>query len=799
MAHGRGVSSRAHALGAALLAAGCHTRTPTPHVALPVVDARPVATQAPPAARSTSFPDADVDAAVESAIDSHQIPGAVVIVGRRDGIVFRRAYGFREVEPSRVPMTVDTLFDLASLTKPVATATSIMVLVERGAVGLDEPLAKYVPECAKNGKSAVTIRQLLLHVSGLQADTPEGDFAQGRGEAIRRICNLSLRATPGSGTIYSDLGFILLEEVVRRVASRDLPGFSDEAIFTPLGMKETGFLPSDTLKQRAAWTEFVEGAWRVGVVHDPRAYLLGGVAGHAGLFSTADDLALYARAILGGGAIDTKRILSPQAVASMIAPHDVPGGIRALGWSVGSQWRGEGLSPRAFGHFGFTGTALWMDPDKDLFTVVLTNRVHPDGKGDAKPLVARINTLAARSIGPAAGRVDACPDVTQDTRTGIDVLRDEGFARLRDSHVGLITNATARARDGASTIDLLLNAQGVTLIALFAPEHGLDADREGKIKGGREPRTGLPVHSLYGDALGPSPQSLEGIDTLVFDIQDAGTRFFTYASTMRRAMEVARDHGLRFVVLDRPNPIDGIDIDGPVLVPFPQSFVNYHSLPIRHGMTIGELATLLNADDHLGVALSIVPMRGWRRSLYADETGVRWVNPSPNLRSVDEALLYPAVGLLEATNLSVGRGTDMPFERVGAPWINGRELAAAVTADVLHGVSFTSETFTPTSDRYAHELCGGVRVTVHDRAQFEPVRTGLAIARELRRLYPREWEFEKLGRLLANTEAMSAIGAGLSLASIVMTYRAELAAFAVKRQKYLLYGTGECPPVAPFY
>lgn len=763
------------------------------------MDVRPVTTQAPPPARSASFPEADVDAAVEQAIANHQVPGAVVVIGRRDGVVFRRAYGYREVEPSRVPMTVDTLFDLASLTKPVSTATSIMVLVERGAVGLDEPVTKYVPECDKNGKSAITIRHLLLHVSGLQADTPEEDFSQGRNEATRRICNLSPRAAPGAGTIYSDVGFILLEEVVRRVTLRELPSVSDEAIFTPLGMKDTGFLPSDALKQRAAWTELVDGVWRVGVVHDPRAYLLGGVAGHAGLFSTADDLGLYARAILGGGAVNTKRVLSPQSVATMIAPHDVPGGIRALGWSVASQWRGEGLSPRAFGHFGFTGTALWMDPDKDLFTVVLTNRVHPDGKGDAKPLVARINTLAARAIGPAAGRVEACADVTEDVRTGIDVLRDEDFERLRGSHLGLITNATARARDGTSTIDLLLNAAGVTLVALFAPEHGLDANQEGEIKSGREPRTGIPIYSLYGDALGPSARSLAGVDTLVFDIQDAGTRFFTYASTMRRAMEVARNHDLRFVVLDRPNPINGIDIDGPVLVPFPRSFVNYHSLPIRHGMTIGELATLFNADDHLGVALSIVPIRGWRRSAYADETGLRWVNPSPNLRSVDEALLYPAVGLLEATNLSVGRGTDMPFERVGAPWIHGPDLAAAVTADVLHGVRFTAETFTPTGDRYARELCSGIHVTVQDRSQFEPVRTGLAIARELHRLYPREWEFERLDRLLVHAEAMNAIGAGRSLASIVMTYRAELAAFAVKRQKYLLYGAGECAPAAPFY
>jgi uncharacterized protein YbbC (DUF1343 family) len=750
------------------------------------------AASATPAKRPL-LPETAIDAAVEDAISNQSVPGAVVVIGRHDRILFRRAYGFREVQPDRVATTVDTVFDLASLTKPIATATSVMVLVQGGAVGLDDRLIQYVPECNKEDKRAITLRHLLLHVSGLPADTPKDDFAHGRSEAMRRICNVPLRAAPGAASIYSDLGFLLLEEVVRRVTSRELPAFADEAIFRPLGMRDTGFLPSDALRQRAAWTELVDGLWRVGVVHDPRAYLLGGVAGHAGLFSTADDLAVYARAILGGGEVDGKRLFSPRTVALMIAPHDVPGGIRALGWNVQSQWRGEGLSPTAIGHFGFTGTALWLDPDKDLFTVVLTNRVHPDGQGDAKPLVARINTLAAEAIGPPVGRVE-CRDESGPVRAGIDVLRDEAFERLRGRRVGLITNVSGRARDGASSIDLIRTAPGVRLVALFAPEHGLTSAANGSIANGRDARTGLPIYSLYGEAFAPSSDSLADVDMLVFDVQDVGTRFFTYAATMRRAMAAARDHDVRFMVLDRPNPIDGVDVAGPVLVPPPGSFVNYHSLPIRHGMTMGELAALLNADDHLGVALSVVTMRGWRRGAYGDETGLQWVNPSPNLRSVDEAVLYPGVGLLESTNLSVGRGTDAPFERLGAPWIDGSALAGAVTADGLEGVAFTPEVFTPDADRYTGQRCNGIHVTVRDRTRFEPVRTGLAIARELRRLYPRDLEFAKLDRLLAHPGAMSAIDAGLPLASIVDTYRLELAAFMTKREKYLLYGTEECPP-----
>ena len=742
----------------------------------------------------TFAPAQSIDDAVNDAIANQKVPGAVVIIGRDDCVLFRRAYGFRQLQPDRAPMTVDTLFDLASLTKPIATATSVMVLAERGLIQLDDSVAKYVSECAGGSKAAMTLRQLLLHTSGLPADTPKDDFAHGREEAIRRICNAAVSAAPGMKSTYSDVGFILLEEVVRRVTSEELPVFAGRAIFAPLGMNDTGYVPSEERRHRAAWTELVDGEWRVGVVHDPRAFLLGGVAGHAGLFATADDLALYARAILGEG-VGRRPARSLPAIGRR---HDrtlrCAWGHPRAGLAGGEHLEGEGLSPRAIGHFGFTGTAMWIDPDKNLFTIVLTNRVHPDGTGDAKPLVARINTLAAQAIGPEVGRVKTCLERGDQVRTGIDVLQQERFERLRGAHVGLITNASGRARDGTSSIDAFSSAPGTTLVALFSPEHGLGADRDGKVANGVDEHTGVPVYSLYGDALAPGDESLAGIDTLVFDVQDVGTRFFTYASTMRRAMEVARDHGLRFVVLDRPNPIDGIDVAGPILVPSEKSFVNYHALPVRHGLTVGELAYLFNADDHLGVALSVVPMQGWRRTSYGDETGLPWVNPSPNLRSVDEALLYPALGLLEATNLSVGRGTDAPFERVGAPWVDAGALAAMLASESLPGVTFSLEAFTPSSDRYAGQPCRGVHVVVRDRAQFEPVRTGLAIARALRRLHPHEWDFGKLDRLVGDARVIKAIDDGLPLAAIVDTYRAELAAFVNKREKYLLYDEGGCAP-----
>jgi uncharacterized protein YbbC (DUF1343 family)/CubicO group peptidase (beta-lactamase class C family) len=770
-------------------------RPPSPPPDAGVAVLPPPIDAAPPEPPTFPAPAAgQIDAAVADAIAAHKLPGAVVVVGRHDRVLFRKAYGFRQLQPAPLPMTEDTVFDLASLTKPIATATSIMVLVEKGRVSLDDPLPKYVPECATKGKAGITLRHLLLHTSGLPADTPVGDFGHGRGEVIARICNVSARGAPGEKTNYSDIGYVLLEEVVRRVTGEELPAFADASVFTPLGMRETSFTPSDALKARAATTEQIDGEWRVGVVHDPRSFLLGGVAGHAGLFSTADDLAVYARAVLGWGEVDGKRALSAATVADMIAPVDVPGGVRTLGWVVDSRWKGEGMSPRAFGHFGWTGTAIWLDPEKDLFTVVLTNRVHPDGQGDSKPLVARVNAIAAETIGPRVGRVAVCEPLLP-VRTGIDVLREEGFERLRGARVGLITNATGRARDGVSTIDLLLAAPRVKLVALFTPEHGLAADQTTLISSGRDERTGLPVYSLYGEIFAPTAATLAGVDTLVFDIQDVGTRFYTYASTMRKAMIAGREHGVRFLVLDRPNPIDGVDVAGPILPASSRSFVNHHALPVRHGMTIGELAYLFNADDHLGVDLSVVPMRGWGRAAYWEDTGLPWVNPSPNLRSTTEALLYPGVGLLEASNLSVGRGTEAPFEQLGAPWIDADALATALTGEGLGGVSFAPIAFTPTEDRYAGKACHGVRVVIRDRAQFEPVQLALAIARVLRRMYP-DWQFVKLGPMLAAPEAMAAIDAGKPLVAIEDTFKAELAAFRSKRDKYLLYDSAVCNEVA---
>jgi uncharacterized protein YbbC (DUF1343 family)/CubicO group peptidase (beta-lactamase class C family) len=671
-----------------------------------------------------------------------------------------------------------------------------MILVERGKISLDAPAATYVPEFGRYGKGGITLRHLLTHTAGLPAETSLSSFEHGRAAAMRNVYDLLLKSRPGEKFIYSDVGFLVLEEVVRRVAGEELDTFADTNIFVPLGMTETAFRPEGSVRDRAAPTELREGEWIQGDVHDPRAWKLGGVAGNAGLFSTASDLARFSRALLNGGELDRARVLSAKSVQALFARHEVPGGIRALGWDVQSAYssnRGDALSRRAVGHGGYTGTSIWIDPAKDLFVIVLSNRVHPDGHGSVNALAGRIASIAGEAVAPEESTRLLCPEPGVPVETGLDLLEEEHFARLRGAHVGLITNVTGRARDGSPDIGLFQTAPDLALVALFAPEHGLGASREGLISDSRDEDSGLPVYSLYGGGFRPSVESLKGLDTLAFDIQDVGTRFYTYASTMHRAMRVAADAALRFVVLDRPNPIDGLRVEGPMLTA-EKGFVNHFPLPVRHGMTIGELALMIDAEEHLGLALEVVPVRGWRRDETYDQTGLPWVNPSPNLRTVDEELLYPGVGLLEGTNLSVGRGTPTPFEVVGAPWIDAHALVSTLAHERVPGVRFEETRFTPDASAYRGEECGGVRLTITDRAQFEPVRLGLAVARVLASLYAKAWHVADVGSLLQNAPLLDALRAGAPLEDLMTQASADVAAFRAKRDKYLLYPGTPCAP-----
>ncbi|MFH1304516.1 MAG: exo-beta-N-acetylmuramidase NamZ domain-containing protein, partial [Planctomycetota bacterium] len=621
-----------------------------------------------------------IDFVVQRGLESNSMPGAVVLVGYQGKIVFLKAYGDRQLQPEKVAMTVDTVFDMASLTKPVATATSVMQLVEQGKIKLSDPVSQYIPEFAANGKQAVTVYQLLTHQGGLIPDNSIKDYRDGPDKAMERIYELKLYYEPGTRFVYTDVGFILLAEIVKRVTGQSVHEYSAENLFQPLGMKETGYLPAIELKKRAATTQQREEHWMQGEVHDPRAYALEGVAGHAGLFSTAEDLAIYAQAMLNQGSYAGVRILKPETIDIMTRGYPVEDVVRGLGWDVLSRYssnRGDFFSRRAFGHGGFTGTSLWIDPGQNLFVIFLSNRVHPDGKGSVNSLAGRIGTIAAaaineRPVSQSAATVAASDDLA--VLTGIDVLQKDQFKSLKGLKIGLITNHTGLSRDGKSTVQILNDAPDVQLVTLFSPEHGFAGKLDvSKIGDSTDDKTGLKIFSLYGKTRTPTPESLQGLDALVFDIQDIGTRFYTYISTMGNAMQAAKKQGIKFIVLDRPNPINGVDFAGPVLDEGTQSFVGYHRIPVRHGMTVGELARLFNSEMKIDVELQVIPLQNWKREMYFDETGLTWVNPSPNMRNLNEAVFYPGIGLLETTNLSVGRGTDTPFEWIGAPWLDGKQ------------------------------------------------------------------------------------------------------------------------------
>jgi uncharacterized protein YbbC (DUF1343 family) len=755
---------------------------------------------------------AHIDEAIAAEIVKKQLPGAVVLVGREGKVVWRHAYGNRTVEPQTEPMTPDTIFDLASLTKVVATATSIMILVERGQVRLGDPVARYIPEFAEMGKRNITVEQLMTHRSGFPPDNDIKDYEQGPAKAFENIWHLAPISEAGSRFMYSDVNYIVLAELIRRVSGKPLDEFAAENIFRPLGMKDTGFKPAARLQPRIAPTEKRDDHWMRGDVHDPRAYLLGGVAGHAGLFSTADDLAIYCQMILGHGQYREARVLSPMGVTRMTEArasggNASDGNARGLGWDVMTGYssnRGDLFPLGSFGHTGFTGTSIWVDPASETFVVFLSNRVHPriDPKqpADVNSLRGRIASIVAASIiappysekSSAAGastndRPGRSQSAPTESLNGIDVLARDGYALLKGKRVGLITNQTGLDRDGRSTIDLLKAAPGVTLIALFSPEHGIRGVLDERVSDSVDEKTGLPIYSLYGETRKPSPEMLKGIDTLVYDIQDVGARFYTYISTLGLAMEEAARQKIKLVVLDRVNPLGGTEIEGPIADADKLSFTAYHQLPIRHGMTVGELAQLFNRERGINADLQVVHVENWRREEQFDETGLVWVNPSPNMRSLTEARLYPGIGLLETTNVSVGRGTDTPFELVGSPWLDGRKLASALNGTRLPGVRFVPVRFTPRASIHKDAECGGINIVITDRARFEPVTTGLEIASQLLKLYPKDFAADQFNRLLANQKVYDAFRQGAEARALRQIWETDLAAFRNIRSNYLLY------------
>ena len=725
---------------------------------------------------------AAIDAAINLAIREDKIPGAVVLVGHDGQVVFRKAYGYRALLPAKEPMTVDTVFDVASLTKVVATTSCMMSLFERGKVNIDDPVTVYLPEF-QGGQSAITVRQLMTHFSGFRPDLDLEPAWSGYDTGIQRALQDKPVNPPNAKFVYSDINFILLGEIIRRVSGVPENEYVRQILLDPLGMTDSGYLPSASRRALIAPTEMQkDGTILRGVVHDPTARYMGGVAGHAGLFSTASDLAKFCQMLLDGGGL-----FSPVTIRKFSSPHTPVNQPvqRGLGWDIDSPYsgnRGDLFPVGSFGHTGFTGTSIWIDPASRSYVILLANSGHPHLRKAITPLRRQIATIAAAGIGYEPQVLSAALPKVQ---TGLEVLVANHFAPLQGKRVGVITNQSGVDRQGRRNIDLMRRA-GVKVEAIFSPEHGFAGveDRE-NIGNSTDPSTGIPIFSLYGKTLRPTPEMLKGLSALVFDIQDIGVRFYTFESTLLYAMEEAAKARIPVYVLDRPNPLTGIHVEGPMLDASNLSFVGAYPLPLRHGLTIGELAMLENGERHLNAEVHVIEMAGWNRADWFDATGLPWINPSPNIRNPEAALLYPGLGMLEySLNYSVGRGTDEPFQRIGADWIDGNRLADYLSSRAVPGVRFYPVKFTPASSHYAGKEVQGIGFVVTNRDIFNSSRLGLELAAALGKLYPGKMEFEVNRKLIGNEAVLKALRDGGDAQGAATKGMPE---FAAVREKYLLY------------
>ena len=918
---------------------------------------------APPQTAATTPDFSAVSAAINTAIAQKKLPGAVVVIGHGGKVVFQQAYGVRKLagepgldgKPSAAePMTTDTIFDMASLTKCLATATAVMQLVEEGNVDVDAPVAKYLPEFAANGKEKVTVRELLTHYSGLPPDVDLKDGwglkAPDKAEGIRRAMNSKLTTTPGTHFEYSDINYIVLGALVEKLSGQSLDGYAVEHIFLPLGMKETLFLsnypcglPAGTYGHNLSNSEPPEpthqdlkGISAVvctgrstrppqdriaptahddqgtattnpgfdhllrGTVHDPTTRRMGGVAGQAGVFSTADDVALFAQALLDRLADRPSNFpLKRETLQLMTTPQQpktAQGGAtiftqdgqtttgiaqRGFGWDINSAYsrpRGSIFTtadkgvPASFGHTGFTGTSLWLDPASDTYVILLANAIHPRGNPPISPLRGEVATDVAKALhvcyyNDCAGstRLEPPPELpfaqtpstgfihmpgapgstvspstlglaNSKVLTGIDVLESTHFAALKEAaasngghlRIGLLTNQTGVDAQGRRTIDVLRGiGDGVELTTLFSPEHGIFGAKDSTEIGQEvDAASGLKVISLYGakdSDRRPKPEDLHKLDAVVIDLQDAGVRFYTYETVLGYFLEVLAcqslyGNPLELIVLDRPALIGGNAVEGPVSDTAP-SYINYSPGPVRNGMTLGELAEYFRGTyarclvqslpagrsfSDMYAHVTVVKMQNWHREEFFDQTGVPWVNPSPNLRSVTEATLYPALGMLDATNVSVGRGTATPFELFGAgataatkdapanpAWFNGNAVAAYLAARKIPGVAFAATTFAVAEDAnhypYHGQTIQGVRLTVTDRAALDSPELGIEILSALHHLYPVQFKLDKAAPLVANAETMAALARGDDPRAIAAGWASALTDFKARRANYLIY------------
>jgi len=665
--------------------------------------------------------------ALIQAVERSDSPGGVAWVGDPDRTFFRAAVGHRVLLPQPQPALVNTPYDLASLTKVVATTTAVLLLNEDGALDLDAPIGAILPIAAF---ATLTPRQLLTHTAGLVAGRPYYQDAATIEGMLDLHAERGVIAPPGTRRIYSDVGFMILGKIVELVARDSLDAFCRKRIFRPLGMQRTAFNPPARWARTCAATEACP--WRgrtiVGQVHDENAYAVGGVAGHAGLFSTADDLARFCRALLAG------RLLSEASLAAMTAPRQVPFyPWQGLGWKL-DPWGGgsSGYLPcrRAFGHTGWTGTSLWMDRDTGLFAILLGNTCHPSRTERDTPTFRRVfHDAVAREFFPRQ----------TNTHTGLDRLVRDGFRAVRGKRIGLLTNHAAVDQHGRPILDVLALERDVNVVLVFSPEHGVRGTAEAG-EGVQSERDRVPVISLYGDQKRPTKAQLAKVDLFVVDLQDVGARYYTYMATMLECLKACARGRTPVLVLDRPNPIGGEALEGANLF---------------------------------------------------DECALPWTPPSPNIPTPETALLYAGLCLFEGVNLNEGRGTDTPFHLVGAPWLDAQAVVRRIPRRERSGCTLEATTYTPRSipgkasrPRFLGEPCQGIRIAVHDPRRVRAFTLAVALLCAIRRRHPDRLEFTRSFDVLAGTPRLrEMIEAGQSPRRIVDAFAPASKTFAEQRPR----------------
>lgn len=691
--------------------------------------------------------------ALACAVHAANAPGAVACVGDTDSILFLDAFGLQQCTPRQTPTHTDTLYDLASLTKVIATTTAVMLLFEQGRLDLDEPIGKRL---GVGEPMPYTPRQLLTHTAGLPATVDWYHELHGLAAYVEKISTLGATPSMPPRRLYSDLGFMLLAQLVTVLTDSPLDQFCQAHIFEPLGMKNTFFgrVP-EPLKSRCAPTE--ECPWRQrlvhGEVHDENAYAIGGVSGHAGLFSTAEDLAAFCRALLNG------RILRLDTLKKMTDPNTLPFyPWQGLGWKRDPWFGGsEGFLPTrsAFGHTGWTGTSLWLDPERGLFVILLSNTCHPTRK--------KRNNTALRRIFHAAVAHLLYPE-TANTHTGLDRLMWDNFDAIKGKRIGVLCHAASVDSRSKHLLDILTYSPGTQLRHVFSPEHGFQTSTEAgapvedaEISWNNQK---VPATSLYGKRHAPTPDMLRDMDALVIDLQDVGARFYTYPHTLMECMKACAAADVPVILLDRPNPINGTQREGicPEQVGSPVCAL---PIPIRHGMTLGEIAQWIKAHMLPEVNLTVLEMDYWPRDFFFPQCQLPWVPPSPNMRNFETALLYPGTCLFEGTNLNEGRGTDAPFLVIGAPWLEPQKVLDALPPRYAQGVTPATVTYVPRSQpgrashpRYEGEGCRGIQITVTDPRRVTPVAFGVALIHAVHSTHPSRFEFLPSFDILAGGTAL---------------------------------------------